>query len=149
MKIKHGILKAKMRSVLAGFAVLLLAATFTLTSCGDDESGDPSSPSGGPTYTLIVSTEYAAAPTSVTKGKTYYLMLQEGSSGGIQTPIPRSSWTVALDGTYAGNTKVYPYTPEELSYCLDVDAAETASSIKLDATVDGKVVVTVSRSVTD
>jgi hypothetical protein len=35
MKTKHGILKAKTRSVLAGFAVFLIAAAVTLTSCGD------------------------------------------------------------------------------------------------------------------
>jgi hypothetical protein len=39
MKTKHGILEAKMRSVLAGFAVLLAAAMFTLAACGDGAGG--------------------------------------------------------------------------------------------------------------
>jgi hypothetical protein len=55
MKTKHGILKAKMRSVLAGFAVLLMAAIFTLTGCPTDAADDDDPPpafTGVQVYTL-------------------------------------------------------------------------------------------------
>jgi hypothetical protein len=36
---KHGLYQAKTRGILAGFAVLLLAAIFSLTGCSDDDDG--------------------------------------------------------------------------------------------------------------
>jgi hypothetical protein len=39
MTAKHGILSAKTHNVLAGFAVLLVAAIFTFTGCSDDPGG--------------------------------------------------------------------------------------------------------------
>jgi hypothetical protein len=51
MKKKHG--------VFFGFAVLLIAAIFTLTGCGDSGTGDPTTPPGGgdPVFTFpVVST---------------------------------------------------------------------------------------------
>jgi hypothetical protein len=40
MKTNHGILEAKSRKRLAGFAVLLVAAIFTMTGCSADDDGD-------------------------------------------------------------------------------------------------------------
>jgi hypothetical protein len=78
MKIKHGILEAKTRGVLAGFAVLFLVAIVTLTGCGD---GAGNGDSGGGSVALTVT----GVPSSITKDNIYGLTVvgaEEPISGG-------------------------------------------------------------------
>jgi hypothetical protein len=48
MKTKHGILEVKTYSLLAGFAIFLLATMFTLASCGGADSGISGGDDSGP-----------------------------------------------------------------------------------------------------
>jgi hypothetical protein len=92
MKTKHGILKAKTRSVLAGFAVLLMAAIFSLSSCGDG-AGD-NSDGGGGTVTIKISglptdTTYYIGPAwktgSITSASGYHPKFGVTDSKGVVT----------------------------------------------------------------
>jgi hypothetical protein len=139
MKIKHGIL--------FGFTVLLLAAAFTLTSCGDDESGDPSG-SGNMTYTIrVYYVDGWSESDHVQKGYNHYVVLEGGKSGGGPSNLETSEWTIDMVGAEKSDTKWGEVQKSARLFTIASD--ETAQSIRFDATLGGKIVATLTLPVVD
>jgi hypothetical protein len=111
MKNKHGILEAKTRGVLVGFAVVFAAAIFTLAGCSTDPKTETTNPppviSGvqGYTYNGATFTPYTTTVATVTAN----MKDPDGSLGSIGT-ISAGKLTLNLPATVDDSNLEYEET---------------------------------------
>jgi hypothetical protein len=115
MKTNHGILEAKSRGLLVGFAVLLMAAIFTFTGCptDSDDGGDDLPPIDGQTTGITTVTE------------TVKLAAAEGVPN--VTGITIEEQTIPFDGEGASYGS-WSVTDGELTLELDTPSGDNVNS---------------------
>jgi hypothetical protein len=133
MKKKHG--------VFFGFAVLLIAAMFTLAGCGDN--GDPTSPGGGGTQTGAV----VGVPTLASKTANSITINAVAAPSNGQTveyaknttnTAPASGWQDGL--TFSGltaSTQYYIFARSKANATYKAGAASTGLSVTTDSSGGG------------